>query len=466
MDTLSTLHTDGIESPNSMVMTPQTQPKGVPRMQLPNRNQIILRPVELESILPEWHRARIVWRFVELQDMSGFHAEIRAFEGGVGRTPIAPEILFALWVFATIEGVGSAREIVRLTQEHDAYRWICGGVQVNYHTVADFRSDNVDNFDDMLTDSIACLMTAGVCKLKGVAHDGVRVRASAGAASFRREEKLKSNLVSAREHVEELKRENSGDSAARSRRKVAAELRAAKSHEARIVAALACIPELAEIKKRQGKKPEEARASTTDPDATVMKMADGGYRPAYNFEFASDTESLVIVGVDVVTTGSDMAQMAPMVKQIVERCGKAPEDYLVDGGFPAHDQIDAVAPLTRVLAPVPKPKSRAKIKSGGKKPEIETEINQYLRKPTDSAAVGDWRERMATDEAKERYKDRAATAECTNAQSRNQGLVLLPVRGLDKVKSVALLFALTHNLMCMIRLAPELLGIGIDLPTI
>jgi transposase len=457
MNTLSTLQTDGREASVSDTPAPQSKPKGVPRMQMPNRNQIIQRPVEIESLLPAGHRARVVWSYVERQDMSSLYAGIKAFEGGVGRTPIAPKILFALWLFATLESVSSAREIEKLTLEHDAYRWICGGVSVNYHTVADFRSDNAEYFEEMLTNNVACLMMAGVCKLKGVAQDGVRVRASAGAASFRREEKLKSFLVSARERVEKLKRENSDDSAARSRRKTAAALRAAKSCEVRVEAALACIPELAEIKRRQGKKPEEARASTTDPEATVMKMADGGYRPAYNVEFASDTESLVIVGVDVVTTGSDMAQMAPMVEQIVERCGKAPEDYLVDGGFTAHDQIDAVAPLTRVLAPVPKPKSRTQSKDNKTTSEPKTEVNQYERKSTDSAAVGDWRERMATDEAKERYKDRASTAECTNAQSRNRGLVLLPVRGLDKVKSVALLFALAHNLMCMIRLTPELL---------
>jgi transposase len=435
-------------------------------MQMPNRNQIIMRPVELELLLPQGHLARTVWRYVEKQDMTSFHAEIKAFEGGAGRPPIAPEILFALWIFATLESIGSAREIEKLTLEHDAYRWICGGVSVNYHTIADFRSDNVENFENILTDNVACLMMAGVCKLKGVAQDGMRVRASAGAASFRREEKLKSYLASARERVEKLKRENSDDSAARSRRKAAAELRAAKSREARVEAALACIPELAEIKKRQGKKPEEARASTTDPEATVMKMGDGGYRPAYNVEFATDTKSLVIVGVDVVTTGSDMAQLAPMVEQIVKRCGKAPEDYLVDGGFTAHEQIDTVAPLTRVLAPVPKPKSKAQTKEGEITLEPKAEVSPYQRKPTDSIAVGDWRERMATDEAKELYKDRASTAECTNAQSRNQGLVLLPVRGLNKVKSVVLLFTLTHNLMCIIRLAPELLGIGIDLSAV
>jgi hypothetical protein len=174
------------------------------------------------------------------------------------------------------------------------------------------------------------------------------------------------------------------------------------------------------------------------------------------------------VGVDVVTTGSDMGQMAPMVKQVVERCWRAPEDWLVDGGFPAHDQIDAVAMQTRVIAPVPKPKTRKKSTSDAAEHTAavdvqatpEPAVDPHQRKPGDSAAVGDWREWMTTDEAKELCKARAATAECVNAQARNRGLVLLPVRGLKKVKSVALLFALAHNLMRMMRLAPEMLGIG------
>ena len=199
-----------------------------------------------------------------------------------------------------------------------------------------------------------------------------------------------------------------------------------------------------------------------------MKMGDGGFRPAYNIEFGSDTESQVIVGVDVVTTGSDMGQMAPLVKQVVERCGQAPDDWLVDGGFPAHDQIDAVAQQTRVIAPVPKPKAKNKATHEEAQTKAATDVpvapdpvvDPYQRKPGDSPTVGDWRERMATAEAKELYKERAATAECVNAQARNRGLVLLPVRGLKKVKAVALLFALAHNLMRTLWLAPELIGIG------
>ena len=474
MDPHADLFADGNEPSVTGFPTPKAKPVGKARVQQPNRKQLELRPSDLESLLPEGHRARIVWGYVERQDLSVLYAEIKSVEGGVGRAAIAPEILFALWLYATLEGIGSARGITRLTREHDAYRWICGGVQVNYHTVADFRSQQGDVLDNLLTDNLASLMAVGVVNLKAGAQDGVRVRASAGAASFRREEKLESLLAVARERVAALKRQVDDDPGADARRKAAAQARAALAREARIEAALARLPELAEIKKRQGKKPEEARASTTDAEATVMKMGDGGFRPAYNIEFCSDTESQVILGVEVVTTGSDMGQMAPMVKQVVERCGQAPQDWLVDGGFPAHDQIDAVAAQTRVIAPVPKPKAKPKAKDG--KPETneladvhepaEPPVDPHQRKAGDSPAVGDWRERMATDEAKELYKERAATAECVNAQARNRGLVLLPVRGLKKVKAVALLFALAHNLMRMVRLAPELIGLGTSTPGI
>lgn len=459
-------------------MGDEHEPRGARRARVmyPNRDQIELRPSDLESLLAEGHRARTVWGYVVRQDLRVLYAGIKAVEGGVGRAAIAPEILYALWLFATLEGVGSARKIARLTQEHDAYRWICGGVQVNYHTLADFRSGQGDAFESLLTDHIACLMAAGVLKLKlkSVAQDGVRVRANAGAASFRREEKLKIYLEAAKERVAALKQEVEDDPGAETRRRQAARERAAREREARIAAALARMPELVQIKKRQGKRGDEARASTTDAEATVMKMGDGGFRPAYNIEFASDTESQIIVGVDVATSGSDMAQMAPMVNQVIERCGCAPENWLVDGGFPAHEQIDAVAEQTRVIAPVPKPKTKDQAKGGddGEGPRDEALASpaqwsdEHQRKPGDSQAVGDWRERMATEEAKTLYKDRAATAECVNAQARNRNLVLLPVRGLEKVKAVARLYAITHNLMRMISLAPELLGIGTGTSTV
>ena len=296
-------------------------------------------------------------------------------------------------------------------------------------------------------------MAAGAVKLERVAQDGVRVRADAGAASFRRKGSLQESLEQARTRVRELKAELDADPAQDSRRKIAAQQRARREMHQRVQDALDRMPELEAIKQRGGGK-SEARASTTDAQASVMKMADGGFRPAYNTQFASDCDTLVIVGVEVSTSGSDMGQLAPMVQQVEQRLGEVAPQWLVDGGFPAHEQIDAVADKTELYAPVPEPRA--------KKDDEGNEIVQdkHQPKPDDSAAVAKWRARMATDEAKALYKLRAATAECVNAQARNRGLQRMPVRGRAKARCVALLFALAHNLMRAVALVPELLGLG------
>ena len=427
------------------------------RVIMPNRTQIELRPMDLESLLPEGHRARLVWAWVERQDLSAMYSAIKVRQGGVGRSAIAPQILLGLWLYASLQGVGSARQLSRLVLEHDAYRWMSGGVQVNHHSLSDFRVAHGAALDELLSASLAALMTAGAVKLECVAQDGVRVRASAGAASFRRKASLQDNLELARARVRELKEQIDADPAQDSRRKAAAQKRARGEMQQRLQSALDRLPELEAIKRRNGSKAEEARASSTDADATVMKMADGGFRPAYNAQYASDCDSQVIVGVEVSTSGSDMAQLAPMVEQIEQRLGSAPQKMLVDGGFPAHAQIDAVADKTEVYAPVPE--ARAKKDEQGQEVQQDRQ-DKHEPKPDDSAAVASWRQRMASDEAKELYKRRAATAECVNAQARNRGLQRMPVRGLKKVRCVALLFALAHNLMRTLALAPQLLGLG------
>jgi transposase len=381
------------------------------------------------------------------------YAAIKVREGGVGRSAIAPEILLALWLYATLEGVGSARQLSRLVLEHDAYRWISGGVQVNHHSLSDFRVAHGEALDELLSTSLAALMAAGAVKLQRVAQDGVRVRADAGAASFRRKASLQENLELARARVHELKAELDADPAHDSRRKIAAQQRAAREMQQRLHDALDRMPELEAIKRRSGSK-SEARASTTDAQASVMKMADGGFRPAYNTQFASDCDTQVIVGVEVSTSGSDMAQLAPMVEQVERRLGRVAPQWLVDGGFPAHEQLDAVADKTEIYAPVPEP--RAKKDDEGN----DIEQDKHQPKPDDSPAVAKWRQRMASDEAKALYKLRAATAECVNAQARNRGLQRMPVRGRTKVRCVALLYALAHNLMRTVALVPELLGLG------
>ena len=437
-----------LETPPSAAV--QSTVRAVARVLRPNRSQLELRVCDLESLRPESHRVRIVWADVEQADLSRMYASIRAVEGGSGRSAIAPEMLFGLWRYATLEGVGSARAIARSTEEHDAYRWLCGGVGVNYHTLADFRTAHADALDDLLTASVVVLLESGLVQLKRVAQDGMRVRASAGAVSFRRRATLERHLEAAREQVERLKCQVHVDPGVPNRKQQAARDRAARERQERIQSALDRLPELEAIKKKQGKTAAEARASTTDADATVMKMGDGGFRPAYNAQLVTDTETQVIAGVEVVTIGSDMGQLAPMVEQVTERYHQTPEEWLVDGGFPAHEQMEAVADQTTVYAPVPKPKNPS--------------IAPYAPTLGDSAPVAEWRQRMGTAEAKLLYKSRAATAECVNALARNRGLQQWRVRGTAKVRCVLLFHALAHNLLRPFALAPERLGLGTGMP--
>lgn len=430
--------------------------RGSPRLLEPNRAQVELRASSLEALLAQDHRARLVWGYVAQQNLSRLLESIKARGSNAGRAAIDPRILFALWLYATLEGVGSGREVARLCRDHDAYRWICGGVSVNYHALNDFRSGNEALLDELLTTNVAALAAAGAISLERVAQDGMRVRADAGASSFRRRASLEAHLSEAGELVQSIKAQAEADPGRAQRRAQAAQLRAAQAREERIRQALARLPEVVATKKRNGGKAEEARVSTTDPEARVMKMGDGGFRPAYNVQLATTCQDQVIVGMDVVNVGSDMAQMAPMVEQVEERLGQSPEQWLVDGGFPAHEQIDAVADKTEVYAPVPEPR--------GKKDEQgnAVEQDQHQPKPDDSEAVAQWRQRMGTAEAQEIYKQRAATAECVNAQARNRGLLRMPVRGLSKVRAVVGLYVLAHNLMRMVELAPQLIGWGIN----
>jgi transposase len=429
------------ELPNVEAPRPQPEVKPEPRLQRPNRAQVELRSVDLEGVLPADHRARIVWDFVEGLDLTPLYAEIKAVEGHAGRPPIDPAILLALWLYATVEGVGSARAVARLCEEHDAYRWLCGGVSVNYHTLADFRVQPVAYLDGLLTTSVATLMAEGLVTVTRVAQDGVRVRASAGAASFRRRPRLEAFLAEAEEQVAALRHEVHDDPGATTRRQAAARQRAAAERRQRVAKALEQLPEVEAKKKKKATEREQARASTTDPEARVMKMADGGFRPAFNGQFATATGAQVIVGVEATNVGSDRAQLAPMTEQLQHRYHEAPAEMLVDGGFVNHDALVAVAgPAVgcTVYAPVSTPRDPRR--------------DPYQPCPGDPEVIAQWRQRMGTEPAKAIYKERAATSECVNAIARNRGLQTLGVRGREKVKAVLLWFALAHNLMRAVTL--------------
>src|SRR5882672_9178948 len=375
-------------APSAASRPPLADPKHGARLRQADRAQVTWGRIDLNAALPEDHSARAIWSVIEKLDLSLLYAQIEARDEVAGASAIDPKILLSLWVFATSEGEGSAREIQRLTELHAAYRWICGGVAVGYHTLSDFRSQQGEVIDGLITQILALLMQQDLVELSRVAQDGTRVRADAGASSFRREQTLQGLMQEARTHLEEVTKQASDP--AISARRAAARKRGAAERLARLEAALQQIPEVIDTKKRSGAKDAEARVSTTDPDARVMKMGDGGFRPAFNVQFATTTDrARVIVGVDVTKRGSDMGESTAMLAQIEKRTGVLPREILVDGGYPQHKAMDQATELgVTVYAPLPKPRN-----GDARDP--------HLPREDDSEAVAAWRTRMASDEAKQ-----------------------------------------------------------------
>jgi transposase len=414
-----------------------------PRLRPIERCQVEMRCASLDQLLPPDHVSRIVWAYVAKVDIAPLLQDIKAVEGQTGRNANDPRLLLALWLYATIEGVGSARELGRLCEVHLAYQWLCGGVSLNYHSLADFRKDHVAFLDQLLTDGVGTLLHQGLIHLQQVAQDGMRVRASAGASSFRREPSLQTCLQEAQAQVEALKNHVDEDDQAATRRQQAARQRAARERVERVDQALAQRQKLLELREEQKKEKgvkfqaEQLRASTTDPEARRMKMPDGGTRPGYNVQLATTPGSGVIVGVGVTNVGSDGGQMAPMLEQMDNRYDQQPEQMLVDGGYTTLADIETAHEAdVKVYAPI---KDEDKQKTKG--------IDPYQPKKGDGPGVAQWRQRMGTEPARLLYRLRSATAEWANAQVRNRGLYQVRVRGLQKVLAVALLHALAHNLL-------------------
>jgi len=418
--------------------------RGAPRLRQPDRAQMALRVVNVDSLIGQDHPVRVIWRYVEELDLSALEDRIKARTHNVGHPATAPRLLLALWLYATSEGVGSARALAALCESHDVYRWLCGGVSVNHHTLADFRVDHADLLDQLLVKHLAALAAAKLIDLDALTQDGVRIRASAGAASFRRGATLDRHQVMAQAVVEELKREVAANADASNARIRAAKARAVRESGERLAAAQKALEAIEQQRKareqkhKNGKQPTEPRASTTDAEARVMKMADGGFRPAYNVQVASAAGEQIVVAVDVTNNGSDRGLLRPMLEQWRKRSGRLPQRHLADGGFSSAEDLEwAHAEGIEVYCPPTQSK-------------YGTDPCQPRR--GDGKGVLAWRERMASEAGKQPYKERSK-CECIHARWRNWGLRQLPVRGVQKVRAVLLLFALTNNILQGHRLA-------------
>lgn len=414
-------------------------PAGKPRFVEADRKQIHLRPVDLEDLIAADHPARAIWALLEELDLAAFYEAILARGSHPGRPAIDPRILLALWLYATSDGVGSARELERLCAEHKAYQWLRGGVSVNYHTLSDFRSERRDELDRLLTQILAVLMERKLIELHRVSQDGLRVRASAGASSFRRRKRLKDYLKEAKKQVEWANAH--AEDAELSARKKAAQQRAASERLERVKGALASLKRLEDKRAATdgGRKAKgEPRASVTDPEARIMRMGDGGFRPAYNVQLATTVEGGVIVGVSVSNSGSDQGEAESMIEQVEERTGERTEELLVDGGYTGKASLARLA-ATGVTVYGP---ASARWGQGPLEPQ-----------KGDTIEVSQLRKRMASEEGKEIYKQRAATSERVNADVRTRRtLDRFLVRGLNKVLAVTLLNAVTFNILRWISL--------------
>jgi transposase len=416
---------------------PTSEPvqREAPRIRRPQRHQVLLRPCSLDELIPAQHQVRTLWALVQQLDLSGFSVELKACGSAPGRPATDPSLLVSLWLWAATQGIGSARELARLCDSQDSYIWLCGGVKVNHHTLSDFRVKHGQALDDLFSEVLALMLQRRLVHVKRISQDGVRIRAGAGSKSFKGEEKILAALEQARQQVEQLKHQINDPAKSQSRREQAAKERAAHDRQRRVEEALAHLPELQEMKRKQhgNKSKQPARVSLTDPEARIMKMGDGGFRPAYNVQVVSDTESRAILAVDVCNEGTDQHQSEPLRQQVEQRTGQHVAEHLIDGGYVKLEAIGRAEEAgVKIYAP-PRP-------CKGRDPSAA------LKK--DTPATLQWRQRMQTEEAKKIYRQRAATSETVNADLRcYRGLSSFAVRGLQKARCVALWSALAYNLM-------------------
>ena len=419
-------------------------------MRVPERRQMGWVAQCPDDLVSAEHPVRLVAAVVDKLDVSSFYAPIKAREGTAGRDTTDPRLLISLWLYGCIRGLGSARELARRCEESAPFLWLCGGVTVNHRLLSDFRTDHGEALDELFTQVIASLVDKGLVTVSRVSQDGVRVRVNAGAGSFRREDRLRDLLIQAREHVNHLRHEVDGPAQAGvSARHKAMRKRAAEDKLQRLEQAVAQLPELkqrqAEAERRAGQgeqgkrvRARQPRVSTTDPEARRMKMPNGGFNPAFNVQLATDTASRAIVGVEVSNEGSDSAGLStPMRDQVERRAGRAVQQHLLDGGYLRKGDIEqAHGKGVELFVP---PKGARTENHRGHELEIKRD---------DSAAIRSWKQRMAGEEGKQIYKERAATSETVNADLRtHRGLTQFTVRGLAKTRCVALWCALAYNLL-------------------
>jgi transposase len=479
-----------------------------PRVKVVDRSQTSWQMLDVERLIELDHPARAIWELSGRLKLDGFYAPIEAVEGGVGRTPWDPRLLVSLWIYAYSRGISSAREIARRCTYEPVFQWLCGLGEVNHHTLSDFRVNHEASLRELFVQVLGVLSSEGLVSLERVMHDGTRIKACAGADSFRREERLKQHLEAARKQVETM-----GDPRGEEpKRKRAAQERALRERQQRLEQALEEVQKVRQVKRPQQR--EQSRASQSDPQARIMKQSDGGYAPSYNVQLSTEASNRIIVGAEVSQSGSDFVHLIAAVAQMEANLGQKPAQVVVDGGFTSRENIIKLAEQgVDLIGSLPEPN----LSSAGQQRQRGVSEKFYLDKfsydaqqdiyrcPTGesltpkgrefcpgvvlykyvakaevcaacrfrsqccpgnqhhgrsvvravhSPVVRQFAEKMETEAAKKIYRQRGGVAEFPNAWIKDKmGLKQFRLRGLIKVRLELLWAALTYNIQQWIRLS-------------
>jgi len=410
----------------------------------PDRAQLRWEMVDLDSQLPDDHRARLVWAFVQGLELGEFYDRIKARDEVAGRPATDPQVVLAVWLYATLEGIGSARAIDRLCQQHAAYRWLCGGAPINHDLLAAFRRENAAALDRLLTQSLTGLIAEKLVSLEELTIDGTKVRAWAGRGSMSKRKRLESIEKVVAERVAELKSELDKDPAEPERRRKRRALQAAEERARRVERARQKLAELAQEQAVRAKthateeaEKGEPKVSVSDPEVRSMRLADGAVAPAWNVQVA--TANGFIMAIDPTDRRNDGGLAPGLVEKIAERCGRVPRRVLADTTAMTREDIVKLAeryPEMTVYSPPPP-----------ERPDVtaETLRKRRWRRRHEPPPVQAWRARMTSAEGQETYRRRKLT-ERAHGIIKNRGMCRFLVHGREKVRGVCLLQALALNL--------------------
>jgi transposase len=477
-----------------------------PRLKVINRNQFLLRPVDVEQLVPYDHPVRAIWEFTGYMDLTLYYSDIKAVEGKAGSTAFDPRLLISIWIYSYSKGISSAREISRRIEYDPAYQWLTGMEPVNYHTLSDFRSTNREMLNDLFTNTLGLLSAEGLITLERVMHDGTKIRACAGSDGFRREERIREHLEAAREQVRLMEETPDEDITLRKQR---ARERAAREKKEKLELALIELEKIRE-KKTGPEKKKDARVSTTDPEARIMKESNGGFHPAYNIQISTDAASGIIVAAGVSQHADDYNELIPAAKRIEENTRTCPGSIVADGGFTSRANIIAMdeecidfigslqdrahreqlkkrkvdpafypdrfsynpdtdiytCPQKKNLTYAGKESLTGKTNFIYKACKEDCQSCTYMERccpgvtkrsiirGVEDPAIIAFQEKMKTEEAKALYKKRGPIAEFPNAWIKTKlGLMQFHLRGIVKIGMETIWACLTYNIQQWIRLA-------------